>query len=104
MGQVLCLFCKVVVNINSGDTSRIDIGNVNGAIASSGSYTRGKIYKSEYLRVAGRILAFIEIYNRAPNYASTSLGRISFKRLIYMYSRILDFYGFYGRLPNYVTI
>jgi len=104
MGQVLCLFCKVVVKISSGYASRISMGNVNSAIVSSGSYNPGKIYKSEYLRVAGRILAFIEIYNRAPNYASTSLGRIPFQRLIYMYSKILNFYGFYGRLPGYVTI
>lgn len=104
MGQVLYLFCKATVSINSGSISMITVGNVNSAIAPSGNYKSGIIYKSEYLKVAGKILDFIGAYNRAPNYASTSRGNIPFQGLVYMYSKILRFYGVNGRLPAYVTI
>ncbi|BAW31624.1 MAG TPA: pseudomurein-binding repeat-containing protein [Methanothermobacter sp.] len=104
MGQLLYLFCKVTVNINSGSTSNIAAVNANSATSSSGSYKPGKVYKSVYLNVATKILRFIENYGRAPNYASTSLGRIPFKQLVYMYSKILDFYRANARLPGYVTI
>ncbi|MDI3484074.1 MAG: uncharacterized protein PWQ74_661 [Methanobacteriaceae archaeon] len=102
MGQVLYLVCKATMN--SGSTTMISVWNVNNAILSSGNYKNGMVYKSEYLQVAGRIIAFIEKYARAPNYASTSLGRIPFQRLVYMYTRILSFYGKNKRLPGYVTV
>ncbi|MBC7100122.1 MAG: succinylglutamate desuccinylase/aspartoacylase family protein [Methanobacteriales archaeon] len=104
MGQVLYLSCKATLNINSGSTSMISVGNLKSATASYENYKRGIIYKSEYLKVARNIRGFIEVYNRAPNYASTSRGKIPFHKLVYMYTRILCFYSVNGRLPGYVTV
>ncbi|MDI9623787.1 MAG: pseudomurein-binding repeat-containing protein [Methanothermobacter sp.] len=104
MGQVLYLFCKATLNINSGSTSMITVGNVENAMLSSGNYSRGRIYKSEYLKVAANIIGFIKVYNRAPNYAFTSRGKIPFQKLVYMYSKILGFYSVNGRLPTYVKL
>ncbi|MBC7089977.1 MAG: hypothetical protein H5T39_04775 [Methanobacteriales archaeon] len=64
MGQVLYLFCKATMS--SGSTTMISVWNVDSAILSSGNYKSGMIYKSEYLQVAGRIIAFIDKYARAP--------------------------------------
>ncbi|HPQ05335.1 MAG TPA: pseudomurein-binding repeat-containing protein, partial [Methanothermobacter sp.] len=104
MSQLLYLLTKATVNINVGNLSPIAPRAVGAPTSPSGSYRSGRLYKSAYVQVAANILSFIDSYGRAPNYASTSLGRIPFQRLVYMYTKIIAFYGTYHRLPNYVTI
>gem|GEM_PF-1780003 len=90
MGQVLYLFCKATMS--SGSTTMISVWNVDSAILSSGNYKSGMIYKSEYLQLPGGLLHSLTSM-LAHQYASTSLGRIPFQRLVYIYSKILSFYG-----------
>ncbi|MGB4363119.1 MAG: pseudomurein-binding repeat-containing protein [Methanothermobacter tenebrarum] len=104
MAQLLYLLTSATVNINAGNLAPINPRSVAPPPSPGGSYRHGRLYKSEYLRVAGNIMTFIGRYGRAPNYASTSLGRIPFQRLVYMYSKIIAFYGTNNRLPNYVRI
>ena len=66
--------------------------------------TSGNIYKSEYLKIAENINAFIAANGRLPNYVSTSLGNMKYQSLIYMYSDIMNFFKTYDRLPNYVSV
>ncbi|MBC7321374.1 hypothetical protein H5T89_12115, partial [bacterium] len=103
MAQFLYLLCKATVNINAGNLTPIPVKNVANPTAPSGSYRHGRLYKSEYVQVAKNIISFIDSRGRAPNYATTSLGRIPFQRLVYMYSKIIKFYGTNNRLPNYAT-
>ena len=79
--------------------SAITSRSVEAAPRPNGSYKHGNIYRSEYVRVAKNIIGFIKGKGTAPNYASTSLGRIPFSQLVYMYSKILAFYGAKGILP-----
>lgn len=102
--QFLHLLVNTTINISKGILNPIDIIAVNSAPSSSGTYTSGKLTKSEYLKVAQNIKKFINTNGRAPNYAVTSLGKIPFKKLIYMYAKIINFYGNNNRLPNYVII
>ncbi len=103
MAQLLYLLAKATVNINAGNLNPIMPKIVAAPTSSSGSYRRGRLYKTEYLKVANNILNYMNSYGRAPNYATTSLGRIPFTRLVYIYTKIITYYGTYKRLPSYVT-
>ncbi len=50
------------------------------------------------------IKVFIDINGRAPRYAVTAYGRVSFTNLVLGYSRIMGFYGRNGRLPAYLIL
>lgn len=104
IAQFLHLQVTTTINISEGILNPINIIAVNPAPSPSGTYTSGKLTKSEYLKVAQNIKKFINSNGRAPNYAATSLGKIPFKKLIYMYAKIINFFGNNNRLPNYVII
>ncbi|MGZ7047651.1 MAG: pseudomurein-binding repeat-containing protein, partial [Methanobacterium sp.] len=64
----------------------------------------GSITKSGYIDAANRINSFINTYGQAPNYVTTTLGKVPYESLVYMYSKILNFYKTNNYLPNYVTM
>jgi methionine-rich copper-binding protein CopC len=64
----------------------------------------GSLSKSEYLKVATKILSYMQSYGCAPNYVATSLGEIPYKNLIYAYSKILNYYKVNKVLPSSVSI
>lgn len=104
MAQLLYLFTKAIGNINNGNLEALTAKSVESPLRYNENYRHGIIYKSEYVKIATDIVKFIGTYGRAPNYANTSLGRISSQRLIYMYSKILSFFRAKKRLPKYVII
>ncbi|HHW16492.1 MAG TPA: hypothetical protein GXX31_03805 [Methanothermobacter sp.] len=95
--NLLYLLCKATVNINAGNLAQIPHVLVESPPGPSGNYKAGKIYKSEYLKVAVKILDFINTTERAPNYA-TSLGRVPYQRP--MYAKIINFWKNNSRLPS----
>ncbi|MDI9623616.1 MAG: pseudomurein-binding repeat-containing protein [Methanothermobacter sp.] len=103
VAQFLELMSRVIVQVNSGQTSPLTPRIVTEAPNPSGSAT-GQITKSEYIKLANKLLSFIGTYGRAPNYATASIGSVSYPKLVYAMSRILSFYKDNKRLPNYVTI
>jgi glutamine amidotransferase-like uncharacterized protein len=104
MSQFIYLLAKGIVNVNSGNFSSIMIKTVNAPTAPSSTYKSGNINKSTYLALTKSLLTYINKYGRAPNYQTTTLGKISYTRLVYMYSKIMKFYKTNYRLPNFVTI
>ena len=104
MQDFLYLAVSSVLNINSGSTSSVN-SSVYTSPASSvvSDYKNVKVYASEYLKIAESIASFMESNGRAPNYASSSKGKISYASLIYMYAKILNFESTNNRLPNYAT-
>ncbi|HTX61329.1 MAG TPA: BPL-N domain-containing protein [Methanobacterium sp.] len=104
MSQFAYLLAKGIININSSNTSSITIESVNDAVAPSGTYKSGNIQKTTYVSLAGSLVKFVNNYSRAPNYQTTSLGKISFSKLVFMYSKILSFYKTNKRLPNFVSV
>ncbi len=104
MPQFLQLLVTGTLNINNGNLNPLLVTMVNPAPQPGGSYTSGNIPKSPYLTIATNIRNFIHTHGRAPNFAYTSLGHVSFSKLVYMYSKIINFYGLHNRLPNYVNI
>lgn len=105
MVDFLYLMVSSVINISNGQLNDIEMKEVEDAPAPSASYTSGKLLtKEEYIQVAKNIQSFIITNGRAPNNATTSIGKLATNDLVYDYSLILSFYKANKRLPNYVTI
>jgi len=103
MAQFLDLLVRATVQLNSGNQNPLKPRYV-GSGGSTGTWRSGKLSRSAYVSVAASIRNFINSQGRAPRYASTVYGRVSFVRLVYVYSRVLAFYGANGRLPADITI
>lgn len=104
MPQFLQMLVNALLQLNSGINTPISAGNVSAPTNSSGNYMYGNINSTEYLKLASTISSYIELNEKAPNYATSSLGNIQYESLVYMYSKILNFYGTNSRLPSYVTV
>jgi glutamine amidotransferase-like uncharacterized protein len=104
MAQFLKLLTSDLISVNSGSTSVIALKSVSSPTSATDTVKTGYILKSEYLAIATRVNSFINTYNRAPSYATSTLGIIKFDSLVYMYSRIMTFYATYGRLPANVSM
>lgn len=102
--QYLYLLAKSTIQANSGSTTPITISKVNPASAPTGNFKSGNIMKSEYLSIAQSLITFINTNGRAPNYVTTSLGKMSYNTTVYFFSKIMSFYKTNNRLPNYVSI
>ena len=64
----------------------------------------GEISQEEYLDIAERVRIFMDTYGRAPNYATTSLGKMRTENLMYMFAKIELFNNVYGRLPSTIVV
>ena len=104
MSEFLYLLVSSVLQVNQGTSAPIKIITLGEAPSPSGDIVNANIEKSEYLDVAGKLKTFMESYNRAPNYAVYSVGKVKFDDLVYSFSKIMVFYNTNGRLPNYAIL
>ncbi len=105
MPEFLQLITSNLLNINKTLNTSVILKTVNNpTINSTDAVKSGNILKSEYLNIANSVLTFINANERAPNYATTSLGNMNFDNLIYSFSEILNFQMTNQRLPNYVSV
>ncbi len=104
MSDFLLLMTESVLRINQGITSSITLKDISAPKSSTGSFKKGNLRKAAYINVANRISTFINSKGIAPNYATTSLGKIPYESLIHMYSRVLVFHNTNKRLPNFVSV
>ncbi|MBR4308836.1 MAG: family 10 glycosylhydrolase [Oscillospiraceae bacterium] len=104
-GQYLYLACHVTIGLNKGQTSgTLTVPKSNEPENPSGSAT-GKVYLSDYVSMAQKIINFVETYVQPPNYAtSSSIGTVHYYDLLHMYTKILNYYNSNGALPNYNTV
>jgi uncharacterized protein YpmS len=104
MPQFLKLVTAGLLKVKSGSTSSVSLKSVGCPSNPIQNLKNGNIYKTEYLVMAGRILSFINAGGNAPNYSSSSLGKIQYESLVYMYSRIMNYYGTKNVLPSYAAM
>jgi len=106
MAKFLYLLTTATKSLGSGSSTStsINVKSVNAPSSASGTYKSGSIAKSAYLTYAQNIINFINSNGRAPNYVTTSLGKISYTKMIYMYTKILTYYKTYSKLPNTVQM
>ncbi len=104
-GQFLYLACHVTVGINKGQTTgELTVPVSHEPENPSGSAT-GKVYLSDYVSMAQKIITFVETNQQPPNYAtSSSIGAVHYYDLVHMYTKILNYYSTNGALPNYNTV
>jgi len=104
MSQFLKLITSDLINVNSGSKSSITLTSTAAPGSTTNTVKAGNIQKSEYLKIANNISNFISSNNRAPAYASSTLGKIGLGSMVYMFSKIMVYYANNGRLPNYVSM
>ena len=96
---------KAIANINDGNLGNISVVSVGNPGTPNGDIINKNINKTEYLDVAYRVAQFIIDNGQAPNYASSSVGKISYSELLDSFSRILTYYSQNSKtLPNMVLI
>ena len=92
-----------IANSNNKDIKvPVDVAapnNPSGDVISSKQLTQ-----ANYLTVAKNVIKYIDTNKKAPNYATSSVGKIIYSKLVDAFSRILTFDGKNNRLPSYVTI
>jgi hypothetical protein len=106
MPQFLELLTRVLLQINSGNTSNVNLYNFTYPSSQRDSIHIGNVYKSEYLKLASDINNFMNSNGRSPDYAyMTSLGAyFGFDNLIYMYSMILGYYNDTHKIADYAVM
>ena len=104
MSDFLKLLTANILQLYNGKTSSITLKSINSAAKPSENVKSGTITKAGYLDLAKRVNAFINANGILPNYATSSLGKLNCKSLIYMFSKVLAFYNTNSRLPSYVTV
>ena len=104
MPQFLYLMGRAISNINSGILTPIAIVDSNSPSSPSGDYINASLSKDGYVDVATRVADFIVANSQAPNYASSTLGKIAYAELLDSFSRILNYYLAYSTLPSSVII
>ena len=104
MPQFLKLVTAGLLKVKSGSKSSVTLKSVGSPMNPTQNLKNGNIYKTEYLVMAGRILSFINAGGNAPNYSSSTLGKIQYESIVYMYSRIMNYYGTKNVLPSYAAM
>lgn len=102
--QFLQMLTDGLLKVNTCSKIPVVPKNVNYPSTSVNSFKKGNIYKTEYVSMAQKIKSFVDTNNRAPNYVTTSLGKVCYEPLVVMYSKIINYYSINKRLPNYVTL
>ncbi|MDX9693773.1 MAG: pseudomurein-binding repeat-containing protein [Methanothermobacter sp.] len=92
------------IKLNNNQKTSVTTNNYKPPISSLNSTATGTLTRTEYLQVAQNIKKYMETYQRSPNYATTTIGKVNYQSLIYAYARIINFYNENQRLPTSITV
>ena len=100
------LMSRAIYQIGNSNTNAIGI--IEGVLApnapSGDTISSQDLTRTNLINVAKNVANFISSNKRAPNYASSSIGKIIYSELVDSFARALAFYSQNTRLPSYVTI
>lgn len=103
--EFLYLMSQAISQISDSNTKAISyISGVSAPKTPSGDDISNDLTQAKYVTAAKNVAKYIVTNNKAPNYASTALGKVIYSELVDSFSRILAFYKTNNRLPSYVTI
>ena len=105
--EFLYVMSQAIYQLGSSNTKAITIiTGVSAPANPSGDTINSKdLTEDNYLTVAKNVASFINTNKKAPNYASSAVGKIVYSEIVDAFSRILAFYGSNeNTLPKYVTI
>ena len=83
--QFLQLLTTGLIQVNKGNNTSLALKSVNAPSNTVESLKSGSIKKTEYLDLAVRIQSYINTNGKAPNYATSTLGKIGYPSLIYLF-------------------
>ena len=90
-------------NSKSGDITYLE--GIAGPNSPSGDQINSKDLKlAKYIELYKNVASYIKTNKKAPNYASSAVGKVIYSELVDASARILSFYKANNRLPSYVTI
>ena len=102
------LYMMSTAIVELGDSKTADIEYLTGIAAPSsptGDEINSKdLKKANYITMAKNVANYIKTNKKAPNYASSAVGKVIYSEVVEASARILAFYGSNNRLPGYVTI
>ena len=107
MPEFLYVLSQAIVQLGNSNTK--DVGIMTGVKApgspSGDTISSKQLVKADYITLAQNIVNYIKTNKQAPNYASSSVGKIIYEELVDATARIVAFYGNNDNyMPNYVTI
>ena len=104
--EFLYLMNQAIYQLGNSNTAAIKcIYGVKAPSSPSGDAINTQLYKKDYLTVSKNVATYIKDNNMAPNYVSSTAGKIMYSDLVDISSRILAFYKNNDKLlPNYVTL
>lgn len=103
--EFLYLMSKAIEEIGNSKTSDIQIiYGVSAPSSPSGDDVNKDLTEANYIKLAKSVASYISSNKNAPNYGTTSIGKIIYSEIVDSFSRILAFYQSNNRLPSYVTI
>ncbi|WP_458402729.1 pseudomurein-binding repeat-containing protein [Methanobrevibacter sp.] len=106
MPEFLYLMSQAIYQI--GNSNSTAVSYISGVSAPESPYgdtiSSQQLTKDNYITVANNVAKFIVSYKQAPNYASSTLGKIIYEELVDSFSRVLAYYNTEGALPNYVVV
>lgn len=104
MPQFLGLTTTALLHIKANLNTAIVLKSYGTATDPLETIRTGNINSTEYLDIANRVKSFMNSNGNAPNYASTTLGKMRFESLIYTFSKILNLYSINNTLPDDITV
>ena len=104
--EFLYLMTQATYQLGNSNTKAITyITGIAAPSSISGDEINSNLYMNDYLDLAQTVANYLKTNKKAPNYATTNLGKINYTELVDAFSRIVAFYGSNGNtLPAYVTI
>jgi len=104
MPEFFYLMSQAIYQLGNSNTNDVTvISGVSAPSSPTGDTIDSKDLKT-FVKVAQNVANYIKTNNKAPNYASSDVGKIIYSELVDSFSRILAFYKTNKRLPSYVTI
>jgi Predicted double-glycine peptidase len=107
MPQFLDLSSSAIQNLNNNSNSNVVLGSFGAAPSPSENLTSNNLNSlnsTEYVDISTRVKNFMHSNGLAPNYASSSIGKIRYESLIYMNSLILNSYYKTNQMPSFIII
>jgi len=93
--------CKAILQ----PKTKVTKVEVNLAKTSTGDHFSRQIYKSTYMDMAKRLVAFVEKNHALPNNIKDNHNKLMKVRdYVYMFARILVYYDDHGQLPAYANV
>lgn len=101
MSEFMYILSKTITYKYNKITSSIKVKyDVKNPSKASGNSIKGTISSKTYYSYAKNIVTFIEKNNQAPNFVTSSLGKIQYQTAIFGLNKVLNYIYVKGKLPS----